>query len=231
LEQDKIIGNHFSNYFKTREFTINGESSLVLNALDTMGKDTSFHADIIPLQKNNRVYENLIICQDRTYLKHLDKSLEYASGFDSLTGLPNRSPLLKQMDESIVKNEKDKKHFAICYIDIENFTQINDEYGYHAGDMLLKHTAQILSDFVRKEDMVSRIGGDEFVILIDKLQTKESVDKTLDRIIKLPAKNKLHYSEEDIIEFNFILGLSFYPYDSKNSNELIQIAKKQTKKK
>lgn len=229
LETDKIVGNHFSNFFKTREFSINGENSLVLNAVDNMGKDTSFHADIIPLEKSGQVYENLIICQDRRYLKHLETNLEYASGFDSLTGLPNRSPLLKQIDESIIQNEKDKKYFAICFVDIENFTKVNEEYGYHAGDMLLKHTANILSDFVRKEDMVARIGGDEFVILIDNLDTKESINATIERIETLPSNNKLRYSEEDIIEFNFVLGLSFYPNDSKDSSELIEIAKKQTK--
>ena len=229
LETEKIVGNHFTNFFKTREFSISGEKSLVLNAVDNMGKDTSFNADIIPLEKNAQVYENLIICQDRTYLRHLDKNLEYASGFDSLTGLPNRSPLLKQIDKSIIQNETNQKYFAVCFIDIQNFSTVNEEYGYHAGDMLLKHTANILSDFVRKEDMVSRIGGDEFVILIDNLDTKESINATIQRIQKLPTNNKLRYSEEDIIEFNFILGLSFYPENSIDSTELIEIAKRHTK--
>ena len=222
----EIIGTHFSNFFHTRESTLKNSEEKIFNAINALGKEIFFHADVIPVKKNDIVYENIIICQDVTYLKHIEKELEYAAAHDSLTGLANRTLLLKRIDEAIIDSEKDGTIFGLCFIDLDKFKPINDTYGHHAGDMLLKHIATILEHFVRDFDTVARIGGDEFIILFKHIENIEYLDTAIQRINELPQKNPLIYSEDDTISFGFSLGLSIYPQDATNAASLLDFADK-----
>jgi len=224
LSSHEIVGKHFSEFFKARDLNLNANSTVIFNAINTKEEVISFHANIIPITKNGISHENIIICQDITYLKQIEKELEFAAGHDSLTGLANRSQLLKKMDETIVQCDKEKRHFTICFIDLDKFKPVNDNYGHHAGDMLLKHIAKVLSDFVRKDDMVARIGGDEFIILFNSLSDNKYIETMQKRLNALPPKHPLIYSQDDIIEFAFSIGLASYPQDAMTSPELLQLA-------
>ena len=226
MSDDKIIGEHFSLYFKARDLNLNESTTIIFNAINSKEEFVSFHADIIPVSEDGIVHENIIICQDITYLKQIEKELEFAAGHDSLTGLPNRSQLLNKMDEAISRCHNDKNNFSICFIDLDKFKPVNDNYGHHAGDMLLKHIAKVLSDFVRKGDMVARIGGDEFIILLDTLADNSYIKVMLERLDNLPPKHPLIYTQEDIIHFSFSLGVATYPHDGATAQELIKIADK-----
>jgi len=231
LTQTEIIGKHFSQYFQARDLNLNNSSTIIFNAVNNQDEIISFHADIIPNTLNNAIVENIIICQDVSYLKQIEKELEFAAGHDALTGLANRSKLLKKLDEVIQDIQNTNTSFSVCFIDLDKFKPINDNYGHHAGDMLLKHIAKVLSDFVRKGDMVARIGGDEFIILYDTLTEMECLQTIQKRIKELPKKHPFIYSEEDIIEYGFSLGLASYPKDALNAQDLIQFADKAKRKK
>lgn len=223
LSDEKIIGKHFSHFFKARDLNLNANATIIFNAKNLKDEVISFHANIIPITENNNVYENIIICQDITYLKQIEKELEYAASHDSLTGLANRSFLLKKIDTAIENSHKLDKSFTICFIDLNKFKPINDNYGHHAGDMLLKHTATLLSNFIRKGDIVSRIGGDEFVILFHNID--EKIHKQIfQRLRDLPVEHPLIYSQEDIINFSFSVGFASYPEDATEVKELLKIA-------
>jgi len=226
LSSKEIVGKHFSKFFKARDLNLNANSTVIFNAINTKGEVISFHANIIPVTENDIAHENIIICQDITYLKQIEKELEFAAGHDSLTGLPNRSRLLSKMDETIEKCEKERLSFSICFIDLDKFKPVNDNYGHHAGDMLLKHIAKVLSDFVRKGDMVARIGGDEFIILFDSLSDENYIKSMKTRLYELPPKHPLTYSQDDLIEFGFSIGLASYPQDAITSPELLKLADK-----
>lgn len=226
LSNDEILGKHFSHFFKARDLNFHANSNITFNAINQKEEVISFHANIIPITKDTVVYENIILCQDITYLKQIEKELEFAAEHDSLTGLPNRSQLLKKIDEKIELSDKTNQHFTICFIDLDKFKPVNDNYGHHAGDMLLKHIAKVLSDFVRKDDIVARIGGDEFVILFDSLKDSHDIKIMQKRLQELPKKHPLLYSQDDIIEFGFSLGLASYPQDATNAQELLKLADK-----
>lgn len=226
LSNDKIIGKHFSVFFKARDLNLNANSTIIFNAINIKEEVISFHANIIPVTEDGIAHENIIICQDITYLKQIEQELEFAAGHDSLTGLPNRSQLLKKMDETIEKSRKNKESFSICFIDLDKFKPVNDNYGHHAGDMLLKHIAKILTDFVRKGDVVARIGGDEFIILFDSSHDNDYIHAMKRRLQELPPKHPLIYSQDDIINFGFSLGLASYPLDAQDAQSLIKTADK-----
>jgi diguanylate cyclase (GGDEF)-like protein len=223
---DEIIGKHFSAFFKARDFNLNANATIIFNAKNTKNEIISFHANIIPVTKDGVVCENTIICQDITYLKQIEKELKFAALHDSLTGLPNRSHLLKQIDSAIKTADKNQQGFSICFIDLNEFKDVNDTYGYHAGDMLLKHIAKVLSAFIREDDLVARIGGDEFIILFNTIYKEKDIEKMFQRLLELPSKHPLIYSEDDIIEFSYSLGIVNYPKDAKDTLSLLKHADK-----
>ena len=226
LPANKIVGKHFSEFFKARDLNLNANSTVIFNAKNLNEEIISFHANIIPVTQDTIVHENIIICQDITYLKQIEKELEFAAGHDSLTGLPNRSELLNKMDEMIERSNNNNESFSICFIDLDKFKPVNDNYGHHAGDMLLKHIAKILTDFVRKGDMVARIGGDEFIILFNSLHDDEYIQTMKERLYELPHKHPLIYSQDDTINFGFSLGLANYPLDAQDAQTLLKTADK-----
>ncbi len=226
ISEDEILGKHFSTFFKARDLNLNQEGSIIFNAINNMDEVISFHANIIPMSQDGKINENIIICQDITYLKQIEKELRHASSHDSLTGLPNRSKLLRKIDDAIDKSKATNKPFALCFVDLDKFKSINDNYGHHAGDMLLKHIAKILLDVIRKSDVVARIGGDEFVILFHDVEDKKFIFKKIEKIKQLSIQKPLIYTEEDIIHFGFSFGFSYYPKDARNAQELLKVADK-----
>ncbi len=218
-DEEDILHNHFSVFFHTKESDFT--KSKMFNAIDAKGKNIFFHANIIPIEHNGLVVENIIICQDITHLRRVEKELEYASNHDSLTGLPNRSYLLKKIDEEIKIAKEKNSNFTLCFIDIDNFKSINNNFGNHAGDMLLKHISSILNDSIREFDYVARVGSDKFIVLLKETQNKEYFDSTIQRIKELPKQNPLFYSEDDTITFDFSLGISSYPKNGDSAKSLL----------
>ena len=229
-EEEKLIGQHFSNFFHTRETTLKNSTSKIFNATSQQGHDTIFHADILAVKDTTDVYKNIIICQDVSHLKQIAKELEYAAAHDSLTGLPNQSKILEKIDEAIINTDTKNELFSLCYINISKLSLVNSDYGYHAGDMLLKHVASILDNFVRENDTVSRISGDEFIILLTHGKSNHSLNSIIERINLLPINNPLHYTEDDTIHYKFNLGICSYPQDVNDSKALIDLAQKAMKK-
>ena len=228
MEKDKILGEHFSTFFKARDSNFNDKDTIIFNAINKNDEIVSFHANIIPISRENVIYENIIICQDISYLKEIEKELVFAAGHDSLTGVANRSQLLDKMDEAIIKSKNLNTSFSACFINLDDFKLVNSDYGRHAGDMLLKHVAKILSNFVRKNDMVARISGNKFTILFDSISDTQSINIMLERIKELAIKNPLIYTKDDVIKFTFNVSLVSYPKDASNAEKLIEVADKIT---
>ena len=106
----------------------------------------------------------------------------------------------------------------------DKFKKVNDEYGHHVGDMLLKHLGEVLSDIIRDEDTIARLGGDEFIILFEHLKSLEYLNLTLKRIEEISKKSPLYYNEDLTIPLSFSLGVSIYPKDGDNIEDLLNHA-------
>lgn len=120
-----------------------------------------------------------------------DRRLWKLAHYDALTGLPNRSLLSDRFLQAKIRNQRSKSELAVCFLDLDDFKPINDVYGHDIGDELLKQVAARLLTSIRGEDTVSRVGGDEFVLLLGNLATKDECESSLRRIIEclsLPYK-------------------------------------------
>ncbi len=159
--------------------------------------------------------------RDISDLKKLQERLKHMAGHDILTGLPNRALFLEHLAQSIKEATRNKTKFAVVFIDLDEFKEINDTYGHEAGDTVLKKLARTLSEVTRKNDIVARLGGDEFVGLFEVMQEsdiaviKEKIFGTVLDTIHCDTYNiTIHYS----------LGVSIFPVDGTGVDALLKMA-------
>ena len=119
--------------------------------------------------------------------KESEKQMQYLATHDTLTDLPNREMFFARAKDSILKAKEKEEKLAVLFLDLDGFKYVNDQYGHHAGDLLLKLIAKRLRNRTREEDIVSRFGGDEFAILLNRINSVEEAKKTSEAILKILA--------------------------------------------
>ena len=159
-------------------------------------------------------------------------TLEHIAHHDALTGLPNRLLLLDRMQQSIKKAQRTKKQLAILYIDLDKFKPINDSLGHAAGDEVLIAVAKRLRQNVRTVDTIARIGGDEFIVLMESVSNVQDVEAMAEKLNQ--SLNQSIYWNMHELFITSSIGISLAPDDGSTSEELMKkadIAMYQSKKK
>ena len=144
------------------------------------------------------------------------------ANFDSITGLPNRRLFVDRFLKSIQLSKRGHLSCALMYVDLDRFKEINDSLGHHIGDKLLVETANRLSLVVRESDSVSRIGGDEFSIILNELKDPIKIDNIADSIIA--SLNNPFYIEGNTLFISASIGIAVYPEDGKDIATLLKSA-------
>lgn len=143
---------------------------------------------------------------------------------DPLTELPNRRLLEDRLDKSIERARRNQSFVGVMYIDLDGFKQVNDTWGHDYGDLLLQQVAQRLVDAARREDTVARIGGDEFVMLLEELTDPRDVHVPATKLI---AAVSAPYLIKDIpIAITTSIGISLFPGNTGGVNLLLSLADK-----
>ncbi|MFW6229378.1 MAG: diguanylate cyclase domain-containing protein [Halanaerobium sp.] len=153
----------------------------------------------------------------------LIQDFEYQAYHDQLTGLANRElfgKLFTKLKNKVRKN--DDKQLAMLFLDIDNFKEINDRFGHDTGDQVLKKIAERLEKNLRPRDKLSRMGGDEFVIIIPEIDSSRKVIQIAERIIE--EFNRPLIIGESKLFISLSLGISLYPEHGNKLEELIQKA-------
>jgi diguanylate cyclase (GGDEF)-like protein len=141
---------------------------------------------------------------------------------DSLTGLPNRRLFDIQIKYALLRAKRYKSIFGLVYIDLNNFKNINDTYGHKAGDTALIHAATQIKKAVRKLDFITRVGGDEFLVILEDIGDYEHAQSVVDKIAE-KLLNILVLGDEEII-VSASLGLVIYPDDGEDVESLLRNA-------
>lgn len=150
------------------------------------------------------------------------EELAYLSEHDSLTGLLNRRALTDALETAIHKAKRTKYKLAVLFIDLDKFKAVNDHYGHSAGDYVLQAIAKRIKDNIRESDFAGRLGGDEFVVCLDLIDNFVAIKpkiKELQALIEQP----IHWQEYEL-NVGASIGISRYPDDAKNSQELLNLA-------
>ncbi|SPF55898.1 putative Diguanylate cyclase [Candidatus Desulfosporosinus infrequens] len=141
---------------------------------------------------------------------------------DHLTGLPNRRLFYDRLGQAILHAARNEQSFEILFLDLDGFKMINDTMGHAMGDELLKKVAERLSNTLRNNDVIARVGGDEFLILIHNAPNKESIEKVCKNIINV-IKEPFEFPTNEIY-ITTSIGVSIYPQDGDNVETLVKNA-------
>jgi len=148
--------------------------------------------------------------------------LERLAHYDYLTNIPNRFLLFDRIEHLIARSERNKLAFALFYIDLDNFKIINDTKGHAYGDQVLVEVASRLKKSIRNSDTVARIGGDEFVIVLENIVEKCDVNIMLDTLTKTLKTNFILNDEK--IDVTCSIGVATYPDNGKTVDDLLTVA-------
>lgn len=163
-----------------------------------------------------------ITLRDISDSKEHIKELERRSNQDVLTGLPNRHWLLRYLPQAIARAAEDDEGLALLFIDLDGFKAVNDTMGHAAGDELLRYAAQRLRDAVRPHDYVVRIGGDEFVVILENSTLTADAAQVATRVLAaFKPKFKLIQGTHSI---GTSIGISVFPHDGNDAATLLQNA-------
>lgn len=172
-------------------------------------------------QRGN-VTNYVAIFSDITEHKRNMEQLTKLALYDPLTNVPNRYLFEKRLESIIRMSKKHNQSFALLFLDLDRFKNINDTLGHHMGDMLLKETAQRLNGMLRKQDTIARFGGDEFVIILPNLKhIREAVYMAENIIESLKRPFNVNHQE---VYISTSIGISVYPYDGTDKETLIRMA-------
>ncbi len=167
--------------------------------------------------------DSLWMFADITPLKKYQEQVEHVAFHDPLTGLPNRLLLADRLNQALAQAERLERLLAVCYLDLDNFKPINDNFGHAAGDKLLKETAHRMQRAVRTNDTVCRLGGDEFVLLLSNLENVEEYHTALQRVIEaINAPIQLDGACEVTVTSS--VGITLFPFDCADPDTLLRHA-------
>jgi diguanylate cyclase (GGDEF)-like protein/PAS domain S-box-containing protein len=161
-----------------------------------------------------------IILRDITSYRKKEDELKHQAYFDQLTGIPNRTLLFDRAENALNQAIRAKEKLALIFIDLDGFKNINDKYGHETGDIFLKRISQRFINSARKSDTVSRIGGDEFIILMPRIINTKDAANLAERIIE---SNTLPININNNLLFPMAsIGISVYPEDGSSIEELLK---------
>ncbi|WP_293334101.1 CHASE2 domain-containing protein [Microcoleus sp. CAWBG58] len=155
-------------------------------------------------------------------LKQKNAELSHQAYHDALTGLPNRKMFHESLHLSLERASSNQELVALLFLDLDGFKSINDTLGHRAGDLLLQAVAGRLKKCLRGSDIISRLGGDEFTVILPGIPGSEEAAKVAKKIcdaIKQPFT-----LEENTVSVTTSIGISLYPMDGQNSDILVNNA-------
>ncbi len=168
------------------------------------------------------VTEYIAVFMDITDYKQAQERIEHMAHHDALTGLPNRSLLRDRFQQTKAHADRQNVMAGMLYLDLDHFKNINDSLGHPAGDQLLLETARRLNHCVREVDTVSRVGGDEFVVLLSDAHISDDIVEVAQKVLNtLAAPFEIG---QNILNLSCSIGISVYPHDGGDFDTLLKKA-------
>ncbi|MBB1322669.1 bifunctional diguanylate cyclase/phosphodiesterase [Shewanella sp. SR43-8] len=176
----------------------------------------------LPQIQDDQIYGRVWCFRDVTTQKQYEATIEYHAFHDSLTGLPNRALLLDRISHSIATSKREHKKLAVLFLDLDDFKKINDTEGHDAGDLLLKEVVRRLQTRLREFDTLSRQGGDEFIIVLEQIESEMTIKQVCQDLLALIKQPFTIGSRQFVVTSS--IGISLFPNDDDNANALIRKA-------
>ncbi|UCH48454.1 MAG: diguanylate cyclase [Betaproteobacteria bacterium] len=159
---------------------------------------------------------------DITARKGAEEQIRKMAHFDALTNLPNRVLLMDRLEHAIAMSARNQTHTGVIFIDLDHFKSINDTLGHHVGDLLLQQVADRLREDVREVDTVSRLGGDEFLIIVPELRQVDDARHISRKLLQSLSEPYVITGQK--LEVTPSIGVSVFPDDGTEPSALIRLA-------
>lgn len=183
----------------------------------------TFQVDMTLCESGDRSNPGFIaIIRDITERKQAEQRLVYLAQYDALTGLPTRMLFHDRATQALARADREEKLVAIMYLDLDHFKHINDGMGHHAGDELLKAVAKRITSCLRNVDTVSRMGGDEFTVILESIPHIDSATIVAEKILDV-MQEPFHLDGHEV-HVTASIGITLYPMDDKDLANLVKDA-------
>ncbi|WP_111979032.1 sensor domain-containing protein [Algibacillus agarilyticus] len=213
LEPDEFLAK-INPMFNSKHARLHG----FINTLD----EKTYEYYSVPELAGDRYIGRVWCCRDITNIKRQEALLKYRAYHDTLTDLPNRTFLIETLEKNIILSERNKARMAVIFIDLDDFKKINDTVGHAAGDNFLKTITIKLNRILRKGDVLARIGGDEFVLVLESRnegELYEEFDTAVKRLLAVFQSPFIVKGKRFVVTCS--AGMARFPEDAKQANELI----------
>ena len=228
----EIIGKRFTEFIyeknltgrmnKLQEIMSERNEATDFQFLTKSGKSPWLRTTGRPILKDNRVMGVRGTLADITERKLAEEELVYMATHDQLTGLSNRALFNDRLAVELTRARRNPKKLAVMLLDLDEFKEINDEFGHSFGDKLLKAVSRCLSGLLRESDTVARMGGDEFLLLLSEVVHVDDVANIAQKIIDAIQKPILVDGHE--LNITTSLGIAVYPEGGQDADTLIKNA-------
>jgi diguanylate cyclase (GGDEF)-like protein/PAS domain S-box-containing protein len=201
------------------------KGSLPLNSvlIRRDGNEIFIEDSVAPIHdREGQVTGAVIVFRDVSATRAFEKELTFSAQHDFLTGLPNRSLLEDRVRQAISVARRHRCHAAVLFLDLDGFKQVNDTLGHLIGDKVLQSVAQRLQGCVRSPDTVVRMGGDEFVVVLQELKRPRDAVITVARLLKAVAE--VHRIDQHEILVTASIGVSTFPGNGEDAETLLRNA-------
>ncbi len=187
------------------------------------GHSIWLHSHFIPVLSSEGDLEKIIVISSEiTESKRKEEKLAKMAFYDYLTGLPNRRLFTDRLNQAIFTSERTGKLTALLVLDCDKFKRINDTLGHDIGDEVIKEFARRVRSSLRKMDTLSRVGGDEFTIVLPELMSTDEIKAVSNRILEVIREPMLIKGHE--IHMTTSIGISLYPMQANTVDDLYKKA-------
>ncbi len=205
-------------------------SAAMAERIQTMRREAvaAEHAMVEALRSKEQGLEERVTARTRelelanTELRAKEKELEYMAQHDPLTGLPNRALLDDRLDQALARAKRSGRSIAVMLADLDRFKAINDTYGHPVGDQMLRAISTRLADCLRSADTLARVGGDEFVIILEEIQDPADASGVADKLIA--AACRAVELPQGGLQVGVCIGIAFYPLHANDARSLVRHA-------
>jgi diguanylate cyclase (GGDEF)-like protein/PAS domain S-box-containing protein len=218
-------GTHDQTYYEGLWRTIMSGQSFRSETTERRkdGRLYTVHQTITPVRGQDGHISHFISMQeDITEQRAAQARIEHLAHFDALTGLPNRSLFFDRLSQATAMSKRTNEHVALLFLDLDRFKPVNDTYGHAVGDALLKAVAERVLSCVRESDTVARIAGDEFTVILPRIDSRADATVVAEKIVKAVAE-PFHLSGRTVT-IGASIGVALCPDDARDGQELVKLA-------
>jgi len=214
--QQAIVDSLLQHVFEHRPFEAE------VTARRENGTEFELDLQLVPVEDGGTLTHWVAFLRDVTQTKHQVSSLRHQAMHDALTGLPNRTLLFESLDRAIDDARGNGTMLALMLMDLDRFKEVNDTFGHHFGDALLKQVSFRLRNQIHGEDVVARLGGDEFAVVLPRIDDANSAARTARRIIG--TLEQPFVIEGQVLEVGASIGIALFPEHGTDARTLLRRA-------